>query len=184
MVRSLSKTDRRPSSVLRSRNAPAHSSDRSSAIDHSVAARRWVAKLCPSRQLFQRFLLISSRSPTFQQIAAVSLDGAHVLLPSLSLEADLLRPAGDRATGAESAPVTVIEYSSPTCPHCLNYRRHVAPKIDVEFVSTGKVKILFGPLARNNIDLACLRNGRVYRRHVKSPTSILNITTRSRTRLM
>ncbi|WP_376745788.1 thioredoxin domain-containing protein [Sinorhizobium psoraleae] len=81
-----------------------------------------MAKLCPSHQLFQRFLLIHFRSRTFQQIAAVLLVRAHVLLPSLSLAADLLRPAGraDRATGAKSAPVTVIDYSSTTCPHCTN----------------------------------------------------------------
>ncbi|RYD95268.1 MAG: DsbA family protein, partial [Sphingobacteriales bacterium] len=35
--------------------------------------------------------------------------------------AKLMAPAGglvDHVQGSDSAPVTVIEYASPTCPHC------------------------------------------------------------------
>lgn len=73
----------------------------------------------------------------------------------ISMAADLLQPLGraDRPLGSASAPVTVIEYSSPTCPHCALYRREVAPKIEAEFVRSGKVRILFRPLLRNNVDL-------------------------------
>lgn len=76
-------------------------------------------------------------------------------LPAVATAADLMQPAGraDRPRGSASAPVTLIEYSSPTCPHCVEYRTHIAPAIEEEFVRTGKVRILFRPLARNNVDL-------------------------------
>ncbi|MCZ4088609.1 thioredoxin domain-containing protein [Sinorhizobium psoraleae] len=78
-----------------------------------------------------------------------------VLLPVASVAADLLQPVGraDRPLGSAIAPVTVIEYSSPTCPHCVTYRRNTAPKLEAEFAPSGKVRFLFRPLARNNVDL-------------------------------
>ncbi|RUM06187.1 DsbA family protein [Rhizobium chutanense] len=78
-----------------------------------------------------------------------------VFLPAVAAAADLMQPLGraDRPFGSATAPVTVIEYSSPTCPHCAAYRRETAPKIEAEFVRSGKVRILFRPLARNNVDL-------------------------------
>ncbi|NTE68185.1 thioredoxin domain-containing protein [Agrobacterium tumefaciens] len=78
-----------------------------------------------------------------------------IIFPLASAAADLTQPSGraDRPVGSAEAPVTVIEYSSPTCSHCVDYRMNVAPKIEEEFVRTGKAKILFRPFARNNADL-------------------------------
>jgi protein-disulfide isomerase len=78
------------------------------------------------------------------------------LTGGLAHAAELLDPAGrsDRSIGNPSAPVTIIEYSSPTCPSCVTYRTEVAPLIETEFVETGKVRIVFRPLARNAVDLA------------------------------
>lgn len=78
------------------------------------------------------------------------------LTGGLAHAAELLDPAGrsDRSIGDPSAPVTIIEYSSPTCPSCVTYRTEVAPLIETEFVETGKVRIVFRPLARNAVDLA------------------------------
>lgn len=78
-----------------------------------------------------------------------------LLLPIAAEAADLLQPLGraDRPLGSVTAPVTVIEYSSPTCPHCADYRNDTSPKIEAEFVESGQVRILFRPFARNNVDL-------------------------------
>lgn len=69
---------------------------------------------------------------------------------------DLLSPAGrpDRPAGSADAPVTLIEYSSPTCGHCVTYHRDVAPVIKADYVDTGKVRLLFRPFARNPVDAA------------------------------
>lgn len=106
-----------------------------------------------------------SRLLAFITILAVTSGLAH--------GAELLQPAGrnDRPTGDQTAPVTIVEYSSPTCPSCVTYRTEVAPLIEAEFVETGKVRILFRPLARNAVDLAIFmlaesRTGHEYQRLV------------------
>jgi protein-disulfide isomerase len=86
--------------------------------------------------------------------AAVIL-GIALVLPFAAGANDLLQPLGraDRPAGSATAPVTVIEYSSPTCSHCATYRNETAPKIEGEFVESGQVRILFRPFVRNNVDL-------------------------------
>jgi protein-disulfide isomerase len=51
-------------------------------------------------------------------------------------------PLGDRVLGKASAPVTVIEYASLTCPHCRNFQRDVFPRVKREFIDTGKVRFV------------------------------------------
>ncbi len=77
------------------------------------------------------------------------------LFPANSEAADLLEPIGrvDRPVGSASAPVTIIEYSSPTCSHCVDYRTQVAPEIEKEFVARGKARLIFRPFVRNNVDM-------------------------------
>lgn len=86
----------------------------------------------------------------------ISLSIALLFLPTAAVTADLLQPQGrvDRPQGSAAAAVTVIEYSSPTCSHCADYRNKTAPQINAEFVETGLTRILFRPFSRNNIDLS------------------------------
>ncbi len=49
----------------------------------------------------------------------------------------------DMVHGSPSAPVTIIEYASMTCPHCAAWAKDVMPQINKEYVDTGKVKIVF-----------------------------------------
>jgi protein-disulfide isomerase len=53
----------------------------------------------------------------------------------------LLNPAGvqDRPVGAKDAKVIVIEYSSPTCPHCAAFAVDVYPEFKTKYIDTGKV---------------------------------------------
>ncbi|ANK91492.1 DSBA-like thioredoxin protein [Rhizobium sp. N6212] len=87
-------------------------------------------------------------------IAAIAV--AMALFPINSRGADLLEPIGrmDHPIGSASAPVTIIEYSSPTCPHCVDYRTQVAPEIEKEFIERGKARLIFRPFVRNNVDMA------------------------------
>jgi protein-disulfide isomerase len=52
-------------------------------------------------------------------------------------------PLGDRTMGQPSAPVTVIEYASLTCPFCRQFREKVFPQFKREFIDTGKVYYIF-----------------------------------------
>lgn len=46
-----------------------------------------------------------------------------------------------RILGNPDAPVTLIEYSSMTCPHCASFHREALPLIKKNYIDTGKVKL-------------------------------------------
>ena len=58
----------------------------------------------------------------------------------------------DHPIGAENAPVTVIEYASPTCPHCATFHNAVYPEFKTAYIDTGKVRFLLRPFVRNVLD--------------------------------
>lgn len=66
----------------------------------------------------------------------------------------LLNPEGiqDRPVGAKDAKVIVIEYSSPTCPHCAAFANDVYPAFKKKYVDTGKVIYILRPFVRNVLD--------------------------------
>ena len=49
----------------------------------------------------------------------------------------------DRVLGDPGAPVTVIEYSSLTCPHCANFHIQTLPEIKKNYIDTGKVRLVY-----------------------------------------
>jgi protein-disulfide isomerase len=61
----------------------------------------------------------------------------------------------DMALGAANAPVTIVEYASPTCPHCAAFAREVFPRIKAAYIDTGKVRYVFREFPRNVKDVAC-----------------------------
>lgn len=71
--------------------------------------------------------------------------------------AKLMAPAGglsDKAEGDPDAPVTVIEYASPTCPHCATFHNTVYDTFKTDYIDTGKVRFILRPFARNALDAA------------------------------
>ena len=59
--------------------------------------------------------------------------------------ADLMQPnpLGEMAIGSESAPITVIEYASMTCPHCAHFSETTFPELKKRYIDTGKVRFIF-----------------------------------------
>lgn len=49
----------------------------------------------------------------------------------------------DMVLGVPSAPITVIEYSSLTCPHCANFHANTLPQIKQNYVDAGKVRLVY-----------------------------------------
>lgn len=49
----------------------------------------------------------------------------------------------DMAIGRPKAPVTIVEYSSLTCPHCAGFEQNVFPMIKSKHIDTGKVRFVF-----------------------------------------
>ena len=45
--------------------------------------------------------------------------------------------------GSETAPVTVTEYSSLTCPHCAAFGQNVFPMLRSKYIDAGQVRFVF-----------------------------------------
>ena len=71
---------------------------------------------------------------------APPIDKATYVPPQQELMAP--GPLGDRVLGKATAPVTVIEYVSLTCPHCANFHKTLFPRMKKEFIDTGKVRYI------------------------------------------
>ncbi len=51
--------------------------------------------------------------------------------------------ADQMVLGQANAPITVIEYSSFTCPHCASFHANTFPDIRKHYIDTGKVRFVF-----------------------------------------
>lgn len=49
----------------------------------------------------------------------------------------------DRILGSPDAPVTIIEYSSLTCPHCANFHVNTLPDIKKNWIEPGKARLVY-----------------------------------------
>ncbi len=49
----------------------------------------------------------------------------------------------DFVIGSPSAPVTLIEYASLTCPHCAEFHNAVLPRLKKEYVDPGKLRVVY-----------------------------------------
>ena len=71
----------------------------------------------------------------------------------------------DMVHGSATAPVTIVEYASMTCPHCAAFGQNVFPMLRSKYIDTGKVRFVFRefPLdikaAAASILARCIGNG-------------------------
>jgi protein-disulfide isomerase len=70
------------------------------------------------------------------------LGGSAVAQTISSLELMAKGALDDIAMGSETAPVTIIEYASMTCPHCAAFEAMVFPKLKEKYIDTGKVRFI------------------------------------------
>ena len=47
------------------------------------------------------------------------------------------------ALGSATAPVTITEYASMSCPHCAAFGENVFPMLRTKYIDTGKVRFVF-----------------------------------------
>lgn len=72
-------------------------------------------------------------SPAAKATATVTIDPAK----AAKVRAD------DLVMGNKDAPVTIIEYSSLTCPHCQNFHINVLPALKKLYIDTGKLRLVY-----------------------------------------
>ena len=49
----------------------------------------------------------------------------------------------DKAIGDKNAPITLYEFSSLGCSHCADFHLNILPKLEADFVSNGKLRVVF-----------------------------------------
>jgi hypothetical protein len=64
----------------------------------------------------------------------------------------------EHVLGDPEAPVTIIEYSSLTCPHCAAFHTDTLPAIKERYIDTGQAKIIYRdfPLEQNALYAAVI----------------------------
>ncbi len=98
----------------------------------SCARRRFVAACLavPAAALLAKAGFPSGLLPT----SALAQD-----IPPLLLESELLQ----HTLGADTAPNTLVEYSSLTCPHCARLHKEIYPRLLSDWVETGQLRIVY-----------------------------------------
>lgn len=71
-----------------------------------------------------------------QTIAALAI---LPLLGSVASAAPAKLFPDDRSMGSAKAPIQIIEYAAPVCPHCAHFSATVLPQLKKTYIDTGKV---------------------------------------------
>ena len=59
----------------------------------------------------------------------------------------------DRILGNVEAPITIIEYSSLTCPHCAKFHTETLPAVKDNWLDSGKARIVYRPFPLDGLAL-------------------------------
>ena len=62
-------------------------------------------------------------------------------------------PDQEMVLGAADAPITMIEYSSLTCPHCAKFHVETLPAIKTNYIDSGKARLVYRDFPLNNAAL-------------------------------
>lgn len=71
--------------------------------------------------------------------------------PTPSVNINVEAALEERIMGSATAPLTLIEYASMTCPHCADFNTNTMPRLKKDFVETGKVKLVYRDLPTDAI---------------------------------
>lgn len=75
-------------------------------------------------------------------LAMMGATAAYSAMPAFA-QSDEAVVLQEVSIGAEDAPITMIEYASFTCPHCKNFHSDVLPRIQENYIDTGKVRMVY-----------------------------------------
>lgn len=60
----------------------------------------------------------------------------------------------DRTLGNKSAPILMVEYAAPICPHCAHFNEAMFPQMKANYIDTGKLYYVFRVFPLQSPDVA------------------------------
>jgi protein-disulfide isomerase len=88
--------------------------------------------------------VLSTLSLLTAALAVVVFVRPGVASAQSSVSTLVARPAAlpEMALGSAKAPITIIEFSSMTCPHCAAFAENVFPMLQTKYIDTGRVRFV------------------------------------------
>lgn len=88
------------------------------------------------------------------EITETSNETRDVITVPTTNKAPISADAGGLTIGFENAPITILEFSSLSCPHCATFHRNTLPALKKDYIETGKVKFIFRDFPLNTPAMA------------------------------
>jgi protein-disulfide isomerase len=60
----------------------------------------------------------------------------------------------DHTQGSPKAPIVMLEYAAPSCPHCAHFDMDFFPQLKQQYIDTGKIYYIFRVFPLNAADVA------------------------------
>ncbi|MHA1152738.1 MAG: DsbA family protein [Alphaproteobacteria bacterium] len=96
----------------------------------------------------RRNILLGAAAGGIAALAGIWLPPGPVRAEEMAIFED------DRILGSAEAPITIIEYSSLTCPHCAAFHADALPQIKETWIADGRVRLVYRHFP---LDAAALR---------------------------
>ena len=98
---------------------------------------------------------VKKASPKYAIAVIVAVVVVGIIVLSFSSESTESEPKthnldttkGSPVLGSEDAPVTIIEFGDYQCPFCKRWNENTKPLIELNYINTGKAKLVFVDLA-------------------------------------
>jgi protein-disulfide isomerase len=78
----------------------------------------------------------------FGDTTAVQTGGREVIENPTIADVMAPSPLPEMSWGSATAPVTIVQYASLTCPHCRNFHKVTYPELKRRYIDTGKVRYI------------------------------------------
>ncbi len=92
-----------------------------------------------------RMALLAALTATLGLVACDSQDTGSAVAAAPAGQYKFAITEDDLVIGDANAPITIVEYSSMTCPHCATFHETVYPAMKSKYLDTGKAKLVFRP---------------------------------------
>tara|TARA_R110000796_G_scaffold9758_2_gene33113 strand:- start:3189 stop:3824 length:636 start_codon:yes stop_codon:yes gene_type:complete len=90
-----------------------------------------------------------------KSLLSATLAAAFLAMPAFAEDLSV-----GHTKGSKDAPLTLIEYGSLTCGGCKYFHDKILPRIEADYVETGKVRFIFREVLRNDVDTALVAMAR------------------------